>query len=192
MSLDICCDIQMVGSEFGIKNMKAWIHHALSQRFRLVVVVKWCGDILFGKVWAPLSTKWALFICHSLPEYYFWPCPPLYDYSVPIFWWLLPDRIMHMSQRSSHLRLVYWTWQGFHFTQMTSTVTKSQSNRAPLGCGGTGDLHHGCESDNLQQLCYTIMSIWTKISEECFQNLVESMPQRIKAVLKAEGVQPGY
>ncbi len=27
------------GSEFGVKNMKAWIHPALSQRFRLVVVV---------------------------------------------------------------------------------------------------------------------------------------------------------
>ncbi len=33
-----CCDVQMVGSESGIKNMKAWIHPALSQRFRLVVV----------------------------------------------------------------------------------------------------------------------------------------------------------
>ncbi|MEQ2179111.1 hypothetical protein GOODEAATRI_021227 [Goodea atripinnis] len=30
---------------------------------------------------------------------------------------------------------------------MTSTVTRSQSNRAPLGCGGTGDLHHGCAAD---------------------------------------------
>ncbi len=39
MSLDFCCDIQMVGSEFGVKNMKAWIHPALSQRFRQVVVV---------------------------------------------------------------------------------------------------------------------------------------------------------
>ncbi len=38
MSLDFCCNIQMIGSEFGIKNMKAWIHPALSQRFRLVVV----------------------------------------------------------------------------------------------------------------------------------------------------------
>ncbi len=38
MSLDFCCEIQMAGSEFGIKNMKAWIHPALSQRFRLVVV----------------------------------------------------------------------------------------------------------------------------------------------------------
>ncbi len=40
---------------------------------------------------------------------------------------------------------------------------------------------------NLQQLRDTIMSIWTKISEECFQHLVESMPRRIKAVLKAKG-----
>ncbi len=39
---------------------------------------------------------------------------------------------------------------------------------------------------NLQQLRDAFMSIWTKISEECFQR-VESMPQRIKAVLKAKG-----
>ncbi len=41
---------------------------------------------------------------------------------------------------------------------------------------------------NLQQLCDAIMSIWTKLYEECFKHLVESMPRRIKAVLK---VQPG-
>ena len=29
MSLDFSCDIQMVGSEFGVNNMKAWIHPAL-------------------------------------------------------------------------------------------------------------------------------------------------------------------
>ncbi len=40
---------------------------------------------------------------------------------------------------------------------------------------------------NLQQLRDAIMSIWTKISEECFQHLVESMPRRMKAVLKAKG-----
>ncbi len=38
---------------------------------------------------------------------------------------------------------------------------------------------------NLQQLRDAIISIWTKIFEECFQHLVESMPRRIKAVLKA-------
>ncbi len=40
---------------------------------------------------------------------------------------------------------------------------------------------------NLKQLRDAIMSIRTKISEECFQRLVESMPRRIKAVLKAKG-----
>ncbi len=40
---------------------------------------------------------------------------------------------------------------------------------------------------NLQQLRDAIMSIWTKISEECFQHLVESMTRIIKAVLKAKG-----
>ncbi len=44
---------------------------------------------------------------------------------------------------------------------------------------------------NMQQLHDAIMSIWTQIFEECFQHLVESMPRRIKAVLKAKGVQPG-
>ncbi len=39
---------------------------------------------------------------------------------------------------------------------------------------------------NLQQLCDAIVSIWTKISEECLQHLVESMPRRIKAVLKTK------
>ncbi len=38
----------------------------------------------------PLSTNWVLFKHHSLTEYCCWPCPSLYDYSVPIFWWLLP------------------------------------------------------------------------------------------------------
>ncbi len=44
---------------------------------------------------------------------------------------------------------------------------------------------------NLQQLRDVIMTIWTKISEECFQHLVESIPRRIKSVLKTKGVQPG-
>ncbi len=39
---------------------------------------------------------------------------------------------------------------------------------------------------NLQQLHDAVMSIWTKISEECFQHLVESMPRRMKAVLNAK------
>jgi len=40
MSLDFCCDIRMVGSEFGVNNMTAWIHPALYQYF-------------LGTLWAP-------------------------------------------------------------------------------------------------------------------------------------------
>ncbi len=43
------------------------------------------------------------------------------------------------------------------------------------------------QTTNLQQLRDAIMSIWTNISEECFQHLVESMKGRIKAVLKTKG-----
>jgi len=45
---------------------------------------------------------------------------------------------------------------------------------------------------NLHQLQATILSIWANISKECFQHLVESMPCRIKAVLKAKGGQTQY
>ncbi len=96
-----------------------------------------------------------------------------------------------MSQSSNHLRLVSWTWQWVHFTQTASTVTKSQSNRAPLGCGEREIHIMDVQPTNLQQLCDAIMSIWTKISEECLQHLVESMPRRIKTVLKTKEVQPG-
>ncbi len=143
MSLDFCCDIQMVGSEFGVKNMKAWI---ILPCLNGSGWCWWCngvGDIFL----VPLSTNWASFKRHSLPEYCFWPCPSFYDYSVPVFWWILPAGYCTMSQSSNHLRLVSRTWKWVHFTQMASTVTRSQSNRAPLGCGGTGDSHHGCAAD---------------------------------------------
>ncbi len=48
------------------------------------------------------------------------------------------------------------------------------------------------EPTNLQQLCDAIMSIWNKISEECFQHLVESMTWRIKALLNAKGCPTRY
>ncbi len=81
-----------VGSEFDVKIMKAWIHSALSQRFRWW----WCNGVgdTFLAHFGPLSTNWTLFKRHSLPEYCCWPCPSLYDYSVLIFW-CTSSRIMH-------------------------------------------------------------------------------------------------
>ncbi len=43
------------------------------------------------------------------------------------------------------------------------------------------------QTTNVQPLLDAIMSIWTKISDKYFQHLVESIPRRMKAVLKAKG-----
>jgi len=45
---------------------------------------------------------------------------------------------------------------------------------------------------NLHQLNDAILSIWANISKECFHHLVESMPHRINAVLKAKGGQTQF
>jgi len=45
---------------------------------------------------------------------------------------------------------------------------------------------------NLHQLQDAVLSIWANISKEYFQHLVESMPCRIKAVLKVKGGQTQY
>lgn len=50
-------------------------------------------------------------------------------------------------------------------------------------------IHIGDEQPtDLQELRDANMSIWTNISEKCFQHLVERMTRRIKAVLKAKEV----
>ncbi len=63
------------------------------------------GDVFLAH-FEPLITNWALFKCRSLPEYCCWPCPSLYDYSVPIFWcyfqcWTLLNQC-HVGKRQSN------------------------------------------------------------------------------------------
>ncbi len=75
--------------------------------------------------------------------------------------------------------LVSWTWQWVHFTQMTSTVTRSQSNRAPLGCGGTRDSHHGCAADKSAATawCYHInmdQNLWGMFPTPCWMYIMKN------------------
>ncbi len=149
MSLDFCC-IQMIGSEFGVKNMKAWI-------------IRPC---LNGSGWWWGCNGVGIFSWHTL-------VPIEHRLNTTVFLSIVADHVhpfmttvYHLlmyfqqdnapSQSSNHLRLVSWTWQWVHFTQMASTVTRSQSNRAPLGCGGTRDSHHGCADDKSAETvwCY--------------------------------------
>ncbi len=88
-----------------------------------------------------------------------------------------------MSQSSNHLRLVSWTWQWVHFTQMASTVTRSQSNRAPLGCSGTRDSHHGQICSN----CVMLSCQWLK----SLRNVSNTLLNLCHEKLRQKGVQPG-
>jgi len=91
------------------------------------------------------------------------------------------SRIMHHVTKlrssqtgfSNHLRLVSWTWQWVHFTQMASTVPRSQSNRVSLGCGGTGDLYNGCADDKSAATvwCYHVnmnQNLWGMFPTPCW------------------------
>ena len=89
-----------------------------------------------------------------------------------------------MSQTSNNLKLVSRRWQCVHCPPVTPTVTRSQSSRAALGYGGTGDSHHA--ADKSAATGDAIVSRWTRISEEGFQHLVELMTTRIEAVLEAK------
>lgn len=60
MSLNFCCDIQMVVSDFGVSNMKGWTHPALSGWY-------WCNGVggNFLRHFGLLSTIWISFKRHS-------------------------------------------------------------------------------------------------------------------------------
>lgn len=75
--------------------------------------------------------------------------------------------------------------QSGHCTQMTTSVNRSQFNGAPLRCGGTGESLRRCAAD---KYAATVWSCHFNMFEY-LQHVVESTPQRIKAVLKLKGVQ---
>ncbi len=175
-----------VGSEFGVKNMKAWI----------------ILPFLNGSGWCWCNGVGGIFSWHTLGLL----VPIDHRLNATVYLSIVADHVhpfmttvYHLlmyfqqdnapSQSSNHLRLVSWTWQWVHFTQMTSTVTRSQSNRASLGCGGTRDSHHGCADDK------SAVTVWC-YHDNMNQHLwamfpTPSMPRRIKAVLKTKAVQPG-
>ncbi len=164
MSLDFCWDIQMVGSEFGIKKMKAWIHPALSQRFRLVVV-------------------WGIFSWHTLS-----PLVPIeHRLNATVYLSIVADHVHPFMTTVYHLLMYFqqdnapsqtqiisdWFLEWVHFTQMASTVTRFQSNRATLGCGGKGYSHHGCAADKSAATawCYDInmdQHLWGMFPTPCW------------------------
>ncbi len=186
MSLDFCCDIQMVESEFGVKNMKAWIHSFL------VSTVQAAGGVIV----------WGIFSWHTLG-----PLVPIEhrlnttanlsivaDHVHPFMTTVYPSSDGHFQQdnASCHKAQIISDWFLEHDNEFTLLKWPPQSP-------DLNPIEHlwdvveweirimDVQLTNLQQLCDAIMSIWTKISVYCLQHLVESMPRRIKSVLKAKG-----
>ncbi len=75
----------------------------------------------------------------------------------------------HCTKANSHILHICRNKHGQEtWTTYSATGQRRQSAHHTPATGG--------EPTNQQQLRDAIMSIWTNISEECFQNLVESMP----------------
>ncbi len=74
--------------------VRIWLkeHESMDPSCLISMVQAGGGGVMVWGIfsWHILGTNWASFKRHSLPEYCCWPCLSLYDYSVPIFWWLLP------------------------------------------------------------------------------------------------------
>ncbi len=177
MSLDFCSDIQKRtwkhGSILPCLNGSGWWW-----------LCNGVGDIFLAH-FGPLSTNWALFKCHRLSEYCCWPCPPfmttVYPYS---------DGYFEQENAPCHKAQIISDWFLEHDNEFTLLKWP------PPDLNPIEHLWDVVEREirimdvqpaNLQQLRDIILSIWTKISEECFQQLVESMPRRIKVILKAKG-----
>lgn len=66
-------------------------------------------------------------------------------------------------------------------TKLKSGFLHQISIKQSTGCDGTGDSHHA--HANLQQL--QPYHVNAKVSEDCFQHLLEFITQRIKLLLQA-------
>ncbi len=116
----------------------------------------------------------------------------LYDFSVPIFWCYFQQ-----DNAPYHKAQIISDWFLVHDNEFTLLKWPPQSpDLNPIEHIWDvveREIHIiDVQPTNLQQLCDAIMSIWTKISEECFQHLAESMSWRIKVISEGKrGVQPG-
>ena len=135
----------------------------------------WCNvvrDICLVH-FGPLSTSWASFKNHNVPEYCCWPCSSFYDQCTHLMI-ATSSRIMHHLTNLKSSQTC--------FLNMTMTLLYSIGLHRPPDLNSREhicdvvhqDIHIlDMQPTNLQQLRDAIMSTWTKISEECFNILLK-------------------
>ncbi len=155
--------------------MKAWIHPALSQRFMLLVMV-W--GIFSWQTLRPLVP-----IMHRLNATAYLSI--VSEHVHPLMTTVYPscDGYFKQDNAPCHKAQIISNWLLEHDNEFTLLTWPPQSpDLNPIEHLWDVVEREICFMDvqptNLQQLRDAIMLIWTKISEECFQHLVESMPLR--------------
>ncbi len=176
----------MIRSEFGVKT---WKHGSILPC--LNGSGWWYNGVggIFLAHFEPLSTNWVSFKRHSLPEYCCWPCPSLYDYSVPIFWCYF-SRIMHR-----HKAQIISDWFLEHaMSSLYSNDLHSHQisiNRAPLGCGGTRDSHLVFS----RQICSNCVMLSCQYGPKSLRNVYNTLlnlrHEELRQFWRQKGVQPG-
>ncbi len=189
MSLDFCCDIQMVGSEFK--------EHESMDLSCLVSTVQADG----GGVMV-----WGIFYWHTLG-----PLVPtehrlnttvylsiVADHVHPFMTTVYPSSDGYFQQDNApcHKAQIISDWFLEHDNEFTLLKWPPQSpDLNPIE--QLWDVVEreirimNVQPTNLQQLRDAIMSIWTKISEECFNTLLNLCHEELRQLWKQKGVQPG-
>ncbi len=103
------------------------------------------------------------------------------DHVLPFMTTVYPSSDGYFQQDNApcHKAQIISDWFLEHDNEFTLLKWPPQST---LGCCGTGDSHHGCAADKSAATawCYHVNM------DKNLQHLVESMPRKIKAVLKAK------
>lgn len=138
----------------------------LYQRSMLVVISSW-------HTLSPLVPL-ALFKCHGLAEDQSWPCPPLWAQSTHLLMAASGRTIQcHKAQISSDLLLKTWHRNLKSYTQMACTVTRSK----PIEHLEIYIMY--LQPTNQPSVGIILILVRAKISGECLQHFVDSMPWTI-------------
>lgn len=89
----------------------------------------------------------------------------------------ISNQVSEWGQVFQKLR-IYWDFPAHRNASVTVADDHTGWHFCQLKTGNQGYNLHGLTKLGryLQQLCFAIMSIWTKIPEQCFQALAEFMP----------------
>ena len=83
--------------------------------------------------------------------------------------------------------MIYWNWGTICAYELASTITGYKPNRKFMGWTRKKPEKHIASSLHIDFFGGNVTSVMAKIDLQRMQKVVESMPGRMKAVIKAKG-----